>query len=100
MSISLTLKKKEKIRRLAKRLVTKCKIQIQDLATFIGNLVAADPGVYGGPLYYKGLEIERNEALANHRGDYLAKIVLSTSARRDIQWWYDNILTASKICYH
>ena len=76
MSISMTLNKKVKIKRMAKMFWTKCKIQIQDLATFINNLVAAR-----GPLHYKGYEIECNKALVNHRGDYLAKIVLSTSAR-------------------
>ena len=48
---------------------------------FIGNLVAVHPGVYAGPLRYKGLEIEFNETLANHRGDYMAKIGISASAR-------------------
>ena len=70
---------------------------IQQLAEFIGNVVAAEPGVDYAVLYFKGLEIERNKALRQSRGHYETMITLSDESRDDIQWWLDNLPNAVKI---
>ena len=98
MTISLTPEKKEKIAGLALKLL-KSKSTIQELASFIGNVVAADPAVLNAPLHYKSLEILRNELLRTHKGDYDACVTLSPESRADIIWWIDNIQNAeSQIC--
>ena len=96
MLISLTDLKREKICGLAKSLLTPTKHTIRDLASFIGNLVAADPAVPLGPLHYKFLEIERNEQLSLHKGDYEAFITLSERAQEMLQWWLTNIPTLNR----
>ena len=96
MQISLTAEKKDKIAELARRLLERTNITILDLASFIGNLVAADPAVPLGPLHYKFLEIERNELLTEHIGNYDTKISLSSRARQDIEWWSNNIHNLTK----
>ena len=53
-------------------------------------------GSNGPPLWYKGLEIERNLALRAHFGNYGAAMTLSRAGIDDIQWWVDNIQLSSK----
>lgn len=48
------------------------KSTIKDLASFIGNVVAAEPAVVNAPLRYKSLEILRNYLLKVHKGNYEA----------------------------
>ena len=96
MTVSLTVKKKEKIRHLAQQLFKCDTISIREFASFIGTLVAMDPGVYGAPLFYKGLEIVKAEALVQERGNYNATISLPDETKLDIQWWIDNIMSTSK----
>ena len=91
MTVTLTQGKKTKIQGLAQDILRKTSISIQTLAQFIGNVVAADIAVPHAPLYYKLLEIERNDALTQHGGDYLASITLSSDSLSLIQWWLDNI---------
>ena len=68
MTITLIDKKKTKIIDLGMQLLRKKRVTIQQLASFIGNIVAAEPGVYGAPLYTKGLEILQNDMLVYFRG--------------------------------
>jgi hypothetical protein len=91
MTVSLTELKKLKIVALAKALLENPNTTIRGLATFIGNLVAAEPAVPHAPLYYKYLEIFRNEALKLHCGNYDASISLSSRCLADIRWWQDHI---------
>ena len=93
MTVSLTDKKKDKIRNIASQLLRTKSITIQQLAVFIGNLVAADVAMKNAPLYYKDLEIARNKALAIHRGNYQAPLRLNRNLRKLISWWFNNITT-------
>jgi hypothetical protein len=96
MNVSLAPRKMDKIVMLGKTLLTKSKISIRDLASFIGNTVAAEPGVPLAPLKYKFLEIERNKHLADSRGNYDTMITLSKPAKQLIDWWTSNIHGQSK----
>ena len=96
MTITLTSKKKDKIASMAQKMAHKSVTTIRDLASLIGNLVAADPAVPLGPLRYKFLEIERNKFLAKHAGNYEAIISLNENTKQIIQWWADNIHDMNK----
>ena len=96
MTVSLTQRKADKIARLAEQLLHKHRCKIQELAEFIGNVVAADPAVQDAALYYKGLEIARNKALRKSYGSYEAYLELTDELKADIQWWLDHIGTADK----
>ena len=62
----------------------------------IGKFVASFPGVMHAPLYYRQLEKEKNLALKFNKGNFDASVKLSTAARKELQWWVDNIDTAFK----
>ena len=59
---------------------------VRDLATFIGTLVAAEPAVYLGYLRIKRLEVERNQWLSRHKGDFNGSITLSGKTRELVKW--------------
>ena len=96
MTVTLTVAKQKKIRRLAGELLKRIYTTVQLLAEFIGNVVAAEHGVYAAPLHYKRLEIVRNEALTVSKGCYDFEFKLTDEAREDIQWWFDNVHKLSK----
>ena len=62
MSVKLTAEKCGKISRAAEDLLKKKSFQIQNLAEFIGQLVAAEPGVQYAAPHYKPLEVEKTAA--------------------------------------
>lgn len=98
MTVALTHKKIIKIQGLGTNLL-KDRCTIKDLASFIGNVVAAEPAVANAPLYYKSLEIVKNNMLKEHKGNYEAYISLPSVAREDIMWWLGNIgHTKQNIC--
>ena len=87
MDVSLTVKKQEGIRSLGSALLKASKVSVRMLASFIGRLVAAGPGVPYAPLRYKYLEILRNGALSRNRGNYDGFLVLDSRARECVSWW-------------
>jgi ribonuclease HI len=91
MTVTLTDRKKEKISTLGQELIHSVKVTIRQLSSFIGNIVAASPAVYGAPLWTKGLEIERNTALTDCCGNFDAQIYLSDQAKKDLMWWVQHI---------
>ena len=95
MLSSLTERKCDKIVTLATSLLGKDRITIRELASLIGNLVAADPGVTLGSLHYKTLETEKNKQLACNPGrngpNFDAKFKLSTPGRTTLQWWIEQL---------
>ncbi|MCP3929301.1 MAG: hypothetical protein GY705_09400 [Bacteroidetes bacterium] len=96
MTVTVTQVKKVKIWKLGKKLIKKDEISIRDLAAFIGNVVAAETGVWSAPLHFKPLEIERNKFLTAHAGDFEAIVPNNDVIRTELQWWIDNIIECTK----
>ena len=96
MTVRLADRKKDKIKNIGLSLLARDEVSIRDLASFIGNVVAADSGVPLAPLRYKQLEIVRNRALLTHKGNYDSMITLPVRARKIISWWINNIHNQSK----
>ena len=95
MRISLTQKKKQKIKNLAARLMdNKDNITIRLLAKFIGNVTASFEAVPLGPLHYREMEGDKVKALARTRGDYEGKMWLSDESIQEVMWWHDNIMSS------
>ncbi len=95
MTVSLALRKKQKIRVMGRKILKAGSLPIREMAEFIGNLVAATLGVYRAPLHYKQLEITKNRALSAAKGSYEGIVTLDADSRADIQWWVDTIITAT-----
>ena len=53
--------------------------------------VSCLPGVQFGELYYRFLELNRNQALQLSCGNFEAKTTLSHEARLEIIWWRNNV---------
>ena len=96
MMVFLTQERTDAILELIKAsLRSKC-ILIRDLASLIGKLIASFPAVCYGPLHFRLLEDTKKEALKASRGDFDVLTVLSDGAREELNWWMDNLSTASK----
>ena len=84
---------------LCKEILASHKITIRKFAQLIGKCVSVEPGVRYAAIYYKSMEIERDEALKIHRGNFDAVIYISNESRQCIQWWIENIQTSFRfIC--
>ena len=64
---------------------------IRDFARVLGSLVALDPGVWIGPVFWKRLEIEKIEMLRKSKFEYDKFFKLSELAKEDLRWWLKNI---------
>ena len=87
MTVELTIAKKDCIHDLASKLLESPKPTVQDLAQLVGKLVASEPGFSHAPLYYKQIEIYKNQELAIHHGNYNVVIHLPDAIIMEIQWW-------------
>ena len=86
MTVQLTDEKKHCIVKLADDLLDTLKPDIQQLAQFVGKLVAAEPGFTHAPLYYKEIEIYKNVMISKHKGNYNAAITLLEDIKNSIVW--------------
>ena len=91
MTVKLTDKKQQAIDRAALALLNSDRVTLQCLASFVGKLVATEPGFPHAPIYYKHIEIFKNEQLRFHRGSMKALVVLPPDIRSHILWWHNNV---------
>ena len=71
-------------------------VKIRLLAKFIGHLVASLPAVSYGELFYRYLELNKIDGLAANKGNFEKFVSVSSESKKEIQWWLDNIKSASK----
>jgi len=100
MTIRLTSEKAEDLANLCKKLAGRVEITIRELAQVVGKMVASEPGIDYAPLYYKQLEIEKDQQLKINHGNYEAKMNLTNNAKVLLNWWAENILTCFKTLHH
>lgn len=93
MTIRLTSEKAEDLANLCKKLAGRVEITIRELlAQVVGKMVASEPGIDYAPLYYKQLEIEKDQQLKINHGNYEAKMNLTNNAKVLLNWWAENIV--------
>ena len=80
MTVSLPVEKQNKIRTLCNEILDLKVFKIRYLAVIIGVLVSCLPGVQFGELYYRFLELNRNQALQLSCGEFEYKTTLSHEA--------------------
>ena len=61
------------------------------MVEIIGYLVAAHPGVWVAPVFYKRMEIAKNAALSENCGNFDAPMRVPDSIREDLLWWTNNV---------
>lgn len=100
MTIQLSDEKKERLKSYCKTIRAKQNVKITELAQVIGTLVSSLPGVQFGKLHYRTLEIDKNLALKENKGNFEAKTSISNIAKSDLTWWIENIDQASNPISH
>lgn len=96
MTVTLPEDKKSLIHSLGSTIMQLRLVKIRLLAKFIGHLVASLPAVSYGELFYRYLELNKIDGLAANKGNFESFVSVSTESKKEIQWWLDNIKTASK----
>ena len=97
MTVKLPPEKCDDMISLCKEILAAKTITIRKFAQLIGKCVSVEPGVRYAALYYKLMEIERDEALKIYKGDFDAKISLSAESKLCIEWWIDNIANSYRL---
>ena len=96
MRVYLTAEKAEKTVLACKSILRKSSMTIREVAKVIGLLVSSLPGVQHGPLFYRNIEIDKNNALKTNHGCFEATMSLSSESKTDLQWWITNLPDAYK----
>ena len=91
MTVSVSDEKSRAVVDRIKDLLEKKQCSIRDFSKVLGCLVALDPGVWIGPLYWKRLEIEKIWWLRHRKFDFDGMMKLTNAVREDLLWWIENI---------
>ena len=91
MTVSVNNRQANKIWEACHVLSTQSHCTILQLAKVVGLLVASLPGVQMGKLYYRRLDNIKTQALKANKGNFKAKMTVSTEMIEDLTWWKDNI---------
>ena len=100
MQVTLTPKRIPNIITECQQALSKTSLTIQALASLIGSLVSAFPGVDFGPLHYRPLEHDKTLALNQSQGNFEATVVLSPASRIDLNWWISALPTSFRTIDH
>lgn len=91
MTVRLTERKIQDLKASCTALLRAKIVQIQEVASLLGKLVAAFPACRYGPLHYRELEKDKIAALKFSKGNFAAPITIGPKARAEITWWIHNI---------
>ena len=91
MTVKVSQRKAEKLINVCKNLRTKSVSSIRSVASVVGKFVACHPGAEYAPLHFKTLEIEKNRALKNQRGNFDAMMIISESMKHCLCWWISHL---------
>ena len=100
MTVSVNMRQADKISLACKNLIEHKYVSIMQLAKVVGLLVASLPGVELGSIFYRRLDIAKNEALKLNKGNFEAKLLLTNDMICDLFWWINNIHTTFKPISH
>ena len=96
MTVQLAPRKAKNLKELAIKMTRSKTVTIREFAKLIGKMVAAEPGVKYAPLYYKTLELDKDEALKLNRGNFDSDMYISEKSIECIDWWIVNVDKANK----
>ena len=96
MTLTLTIRKKEKIKKLCKVSLSKEKPTIRLVAQLLGNVAAAFEAVLFGRLYNRLTEKDKTEALKKSKGKFYCHMTLLEAANLELVWWEQNISESSR----
>lgn len=94
--ISCQIKHWDRVVSACQMLVSRGYVPIREVAQVTGLLVSSLPAVQYGHLFYRNIEIDKNEALHMNKGNFEALMQLSPESRKDLSWWVRNLPQAYK----
>ena len=100
MTVYLPQEKVKRIKEECWSLMIKKIVSIRVLAKVIGILVSSFSAVEYGPLHYRVLEKRKIEALKDKHGNFDSNINLNSAMKYELEWWYKNIETQSRVINH
>ena len=71
-------------------------VTIRELAKLIRNLAAFTEAVLYERHFYRPPERDKIKSLQQNKGNFEAKITLSDLSKKELTWWENNIMTATK----
>jgi len=86
MTVSLSERKRIKIKSLCNDILKQSHITVRLLAQLIGTLVAIFPAVEYGQLFYRELEMQKIQTL-NKSQNFDKILILKDGSREEIKWW-------------
>ena len=90
----------QKLKTSCEKLLAKPGMAIQELAEAIGIIVSNFPWVEFGLLFCRGLERDKSCAVKQSKGDFSSKLQLSSDAIAELNWWRENIESATNHVTH
>ena len=96
MTVTLADTKKKQFLDLCTHVLRGGLLSLQYIASFIGKLITALPGVEFGRLHYRNLERDKVKSIAINNGEFTALISLSLSTIQEVEWWNVNLLGATR----
>ena len=94
MSVRLPARKTSALIDACTSLVTRANPTILLVSQVLGKLVSCFPAVPLGPLYYRSLEMNKENALKSNGRNFNAKMSLTRDAKSELQWWIQNLPSA------
>ena len=85
MSVYLTPDKTDRVVSACQTLLRRGYVSIREVAQVIGLLVSSPSAVQYEPLFYRNIEIDKNEALHKNKGNFEALMQLSPESRKDLR---------------
>ena len=100
MLVRPTLEKAQKLKTTCEKLLTKPEVTVQELAEAISTIVSNFPRVELGPFFCRGMERDKSCALQQSKGNFSSKLQLSSDAIAELNWWCENIESATNHVTH
>ena len=100
MKIFLTPEKAERLIKTCLETIDRPKPTIQEIASLVGMMTASFPGVMYGPLHYRSIDMDKNDALKESKGNFNSHMTLSPLSIEDLHWWVASIPSAFNVVRH
>ena len=91
MTLTITEKRRNKLRTLLNILINIKMPKIRFVAKVLGHITSVMPASKFGPLHYRNLENDKVEALKCRAGDFESTMKISAKGLEDLKWWIFNI---------
>ena len=93
----LTQDKTDRLIKLCSEIISITEPTIQAVGSLVGMMTASFPAVMFGPLHYRNIDIDKNDALKHSKGNFDSPMTLSTSSLLDLHWWVASLPSAFSV---